>query len=78
MPSISNERPGQYQDARSADELRLDHEFFMRELGTIINTMRKQANVSDHEIVSKQFREVRRSVVEIQISQHSLVVDSVS
>jgi hemerythrin superfamily protein len=56
-----------YHEARSAiDQLRLDHEFFMRELGTTVNCMRKQQDASDNELVSKQFREVRRSVVEIQ------------
>ena len=56
-----------YQEAqRAIDQLRLDHEFFMRELGTTVNAMRNQQDASDHEAVSKQFREVRRSVVEIQ------------
>ena len=32
-----------YQEAqRAIDQLRLDHEFFMRELGTIVNGMRNQ------------------------------------
>lgn len=56
----------QYQEVRSAiDQLRLDHEFFMRELATTVNTIQKQENVSNREIL-KQFREVRRSVFEIQ------------
>jgi hemerythrin superfamily protein len=56
-----------YQEAQNAiDQLRLDHEFFMRELGTTVNTMRNQEDASDREVVSKQFREVRLSVVEIQ------------
>jgi hypothetical protein len=56
-----------YQDAQTAiDELRLDHEFFMRELGTTVKGLRNQQDVSDKELVSNQFREVRRSVVEIQ------------
>ena len=38
----------------------------MRELGTSINSMRKQQHASDNEVVSEQFRKVRRSVVEIQ------------
>jgi hypothetical protein len=55
-----------YQEAQSAiDQLRLDHEYFMRELGASVNSMRKQL-ASDNEVVSKQFRKVRRSVVEIQ------------
>jgi hemerythrin superfamily protein len=48
------------------DQLRLDHEFFMRKLGTTVNCMRNQQDSSDNELVSKQFREVRHSVVEIQ------------
>lgn len=56
-----------YQEAKRAiDQLRLDHDFFMRELGTTVNTMRNQEDASGHEAVSKQLREVRRSVVEIQ------------
>ena len=56
-----------YQEAQSAiDQLRLDHEFFVRELGTTVNAMRHQLGVSDSELVSNLFREVRRSVVEIQ------------
>jgi hemerythrin superfamily protein len=64
----------QYQEAQSAiDQLRLDHEFFMRELGTTVSTIRQQKNASDHEGLSKQFREVRRSVVEIQsrLAEHN-------
>jgi len=50
----------QYQEVQSAiDQLRLDHEFFMRELGATVNIMR-QENASD------QFRQVHRSVVVIQ------------
>ena len=50
----------QYEEVQSAiDQLRLDHEFFMRELGATVNIMR-QENASD------QFQEVRRSVVVIQ------------
>jgi len=56
-----------YQEAQSAiDQLRLDHEFFMRELGTSVNSMRKHRHASDNEVVSEQFRRVRRSVIEIQ------------
>ncbi len=58
----------EHQEVQSAiDQLRLDHEFFMRELGAVVDTMRKHVNVSDHEVVSKQFREVRSSVIEIQL-----------
>lgn len=56
-----------FQEAqRAIDKLRLDHDFFMRELGTSVNAIRNQEDASDHEVVNKQFREVRRSVVEIQ------------
>ena len=56
-----------YEEAQGViDQLRLDHEFFMRELGKRVNTMRKQRDASDNELVSKQFRKVRCSVVEIQ------------
>ena len=56
-----------YQEAQSAiDQLRLDHDFFMRELGTTVNTMRDRQDASDKELVNKQFREVFSSVVEIQ------------
>ena len=56
----------QYQEVQSAiDQLRLDHEFFMRELGTTVKAIRKQENVSNREVL-KQFREVRRAVLEIQ------------
>ena len=50
----------QYHEVRSAiDQLRLDHEFFMRELGASIKIMRQ-------ENASEQFREVHRSVVAIK------------
>ena len=56
-----------YQEAQGViDELRLDHDFFMRELGTTVNGMRNQQDASDNEVSIEQFREVRRSVVEIQ------------
>ena len=56
-----------YQEAqRAIDQLRLDHDSFMGELGTTVNTMRNQEDASGHEAVSKQLREVRRSVVELQ------------
>ena len=48
------------------DQLRLDHEFFMRELGTSVNSMRKLQDASDNEVLSKQFQIVRRSVVEMK------------
>ena len=57
-----------YQEAQGViDQLRLDHEFFMRELGTSVNGMRKQQDASNDDAVRKQFRKVRRSVSEIQI-----------
>jgi hemerythrin superfamily protein len=56
-----------YEEAQGViNQLRLDHEFFMRELGKRVNSMRKQRDASDNELVSKQFRKVRCSVVEIQ------------
>jgi hypothetical protein len=55
------------QEAQSViDQLRLDHEFFMRKLGTSVNSMRSQQDAVDYEGISDQFRDVRRSVVEIQ------------
>jgi hypothetical protein len=51
---------------RAIDTLRLDHDFFMRELGTSVNAIRNQEDASDHEAVNKQFQEVRRSIVEVQ------------
>jgi hypothetical protein len=57
----------EYQEALSViDKLRLDHEFFMRELGTSVNAFRMQANASDPEIHSQQLREVRRSISQVQ------------
>ncbi|HEX5884723.1 MAG TPA: hypothetical protein VFY67_09250, partial [Pyrinomonadaceae bacterium] len=45
--TISSDGP-QYQEVQSAiDQLRLDHEFFMRELGTTVKAIRKQENVSN-------------------------------
>lgn len=56
----------QYQEVQSAiDQLRLDHEFFMRELGKTVNGIRMQENNSNREVF-KQFRESRRAVFEIQ------------
>jgi hypothetical protein len=57
----------EYQEALSAiDHLRLDHEFFMRELGTAVNAMRKQGPRSDHDVISKQLRDVRSSVLKVR------------
>jgi hemerythrin superfamily protein len=57
-----------YQEAQGViDQLQLDHEFFMRELGTSVNGMRKQQDAATDDAVRKQFRKVRRSVSEIQI-----------
>lgn len=56
-----------YQEAqRTIDQLRLDHDFFMRDLGTTVNAMRNQQDASDNEVVIEQFGEVRRSVLKIQ------------
>jgi len=57
--TISSDGP-QYQEVQSAiNQLRLDHEFFMRELAATVKTMRQ-------ENASEQFREVHRSVVVIK------------
>lgn len=64
----------EYQEARSTiNHLRLDHDFFMHELGTAITTIRLHANVSDHEATSKQLRYVQSSIVKIQsrLEQHN-------
>jgi hypothetical protein len=64
----------QYQEAqRAIVQLRLDHEFFMRELGAAVNTIRKQETPSKHEAISKQLQDVRRSIVKIQsrLDQHN-------
>lgn len=56
-----------YQEAQSAiEQLRLDHEFFMRKLGTAVNTMRQQETRSDHDVIRKRLLDVRRSIVKIQ------------
>ena len=65
--------PG-YQEAQSAiNQLRLDHDFFMHELGAAITTIRPHANVTDHEATSKQLRYVENSAVKIQsrLEQHN-------
>src|SRR4026208_1348447 len=57
----------QYQEVQSAiDQLRLDHEFFMRELGATFNIMRQ-------ENASEQLRKVHRSVVVIhsRLTKHN-------
>ena len=57
--TISSDGP-QYQEVQSAiNQLRLDHEFFMRELAATVKIMRQ-------ENASEQFREVHRSVVVIK------------
>ena len=64
----------QYQEAQNAiDQLRLDHEFFMHELGAAVNTIRKQETPSEPEAISKQLQEVRRTIVKIQsrLDQHN-------
>jgi hypothetical protein len=56
-----------YQEAKGViDQLRRDHEFFMRELATSVKSMRQQQDASNNEVVNEQFRKVRSSVVEIQ------------
>ena len=53
-----------YQEAKSAiDLLRHDHDFFMRELGKAVNTLRKQGPQSDHDV---RLLDVRRSIVKVQ------------
>jgi len=64
--SDKSSSPTSQEAKRAIDQLRLDHEFFMGELGTTVKGMRNLQDSSDNELVSKQFREVRRSVVEIQ------------
>jgi hemerythrin superfamily protein len=56
-----------YQEAKSAiDLLRHDHDFFMRELGKAVNTLRKQGTHSDHDVIRKWLLEARRSIVKVQ------------
>ena len=38
----------------------------MRELGTTVNTLRKQQTSSANVVISKQLRDVRRSVLKVQ------------
>ena len=69
----SGGRP-QYHEAKGAIALlQHDHDFFMRELGTAVNTLRKQKTRSDHDVTSKQLRDVRRCVVKVQsrLDQHN-------
>lgn len=55
-----------YQEVKSAiDQLRLDHDFFMHELGTSVNTLRKHDNASE-QVISKELQDVRLSVIEVQ------------
>jgi iron-sulfur cluster repair protein YtfE (RIC family) len=64
----------EYQEAQSAiNQLRLDHEFFMSELGAAVNTIRNRETPSEHEAISKQLQDVRRSIVKIQsrLDQHN-------
>ena len=65
--------PTQQEAERAIDQLRLDHEFFMRELATSVTSMRKQQQASDDEAASEQLREVRRSVIEIhtRLAKHN-------
>ena len=56
-----------YEEAQGAiDVLRHDHDFFMRELATVVNTMRKHRTVSDPVVTSGLLREVRRCVVSVE------------
>jgi len=69
----SGDRP-QYEAARTAiDQLRHDHDFFMRELGIAVNTLRQLRTCCDQDVISKQLRDVRRSVVNVQsrLSEHN-------
>jgi hypothetical protein len=50
---------------RVIDQLRLDHDFFMRELGTAVNTMRKHV-IASEQVISKEFLDVRLSVIRVQ------------
>ena len=78
--NFSDTRSGPtYQEAeRAIDQLRLDHDFFMRELGTTVNGMRNQRDVSDNELLIELFRDVRRSVVSIQsrLVEHNRLEES--
>jgi hemerythrin superfamily protein len=56
-----------YAEAKSAiDLLRHDHDFFMRELGAAVSTMRKQGPRSDDDVISKRLRDVRHSVAKVR------------
>jgi iron-sulfur cluster repair protein YtfE (RIC family) len=68
-----------YEEAQGViDQLRLDHEFFMRELGASVNSMRKQQDASDNRLAREQFRKVGCSVVEIQarLVKHNLLEEN--
>ena len=57
----------QYDEAKNAiDLLREDHDFFMRELGTSVNTLRKHQTCSDNSVIRNQLGDVRRSVLRVQ------------
>lgn len=61
-----------YQESKSAlDQLRLDHEFFMHELGTAVNAMRSLEIAFDQEVV--ELRDVRDRVAKVQsrLDQHN-------
>jgi len=76
FPSILDEPPinftgsdgtPQYDEAkRVIDSLRDDHEFFMSELGTAVNSLRKDPSQSDQDVISERLQDVRRSVVKVQ------------
>ena len=56
-----------YEEAqRAIDVLRHDHDFFMRELSTAVNTMRKHRTASDPVVTSGLLREVGRCVVSVE------------
>jgi hypothetical protein len=56
----------QYDEAkRQIDLLRRDHDFFMGELGTAVNNMRKQKR-SDHDVIGKHLLDVRHSVAKVK------------
>lgn len=56
-----------YEEAlRAIDVLRHDHDFFMHELSTAVNTMRKYGSASDPVATSGLLREVRCCVVSVE------------
>ena len=55
-----------YQEVKGAiDQLRLDNDFFMHELGTAVNTMRKH-DIASEQVISKELLDVRLSVLKVQ------------